>query len=258
MSLDIVTSDLLSPIRHAFFTRVGGASAGIFRGLNCGPGSSDQSDVVRLNRGIAAAALGVASDALVTMHQVHSADVVVLTRPEDAVESPGGARRRADGLVTARPGVALAVLTADCQPVLLADAEAGVIGAMHAGWKGALLGIAEATVAAMEALGARRSAIAAVIGPTIGPVAYEVGPEFRDRFLAADRGFAGFFTRGQGDRFHFDLPGFGLMQLRETGITHCVWTGHCTYSDPERFYSYRRSVHRGEADYGRLLSAIVI
>lgn len=256
MTLDIVTSPLLDPLRHGFFARGGGASAGVFRGLNCGPGSSDQQDVVRLNRSIAAGALSVAPDQLVTLHQTHSADVLTIARPEDA-RAPDGQRRQADALVSATPGLALAVLTADCQPLLLADARAGVAGAAHAGWKGALGGVIEATVAAMERLGARRADIAAVIGPTIGPAVYEVGPELRARFVAADPDHARFFARGEGDRYLFDLPAFGLDRLERAGVGRAEWTGLCTYSDPERFYSYRRSVHAGEPDYGRLLSAIV-
>ncbi|MCC6008274.1 MAG: peptidoglycan editing factor PgeF [Rhodobacteraceae bacterium] len=257
MSLEIVTSDLLAPLRHGFFTRVGGASSGVFRGLNCGPGSTDQQDVVRLNRTIAASALGVAGDRLVTLHQTHSADVLAISAPEDALDDRG-ARRQADAMVSATPGLALAVLTADCQPVLLADRAAGVIGAAHAGWKGALAGVLEATVAEMEGLGARRADITAVIGPSIGPTAYEVGPELRARFVAADPAHALFFVSGEGDRFLFDLPGFGLRQLERAGVGAAQWTGLCTYSEPDRFYSYRRSVHAGEPDYGRLLSAIVL
>jgi YfiH family protein len=148
------------------------------------------------------------------------------------------------------------VLTADCQPVLLADPEAGVIGAAHAGWRGALSGVLEATVAAMAALGADPGRIRAVIGPTISQRAYEVGPEVLDAFMAEDADHARFFAAGRGDRLQFDLPGFGLARLRAAGVGQAVWTGHCTYSDPARFYSYRRATHEGQADYGRLISAI--
>lgn len=249
MTLEILTHPALSPFTHGFFTRKGGASSGIFQGLNCGPGSSDQCEAVAINRERAAAALGLAPAALAGVRQVHSADVVTVTGPMAEVQ-------RADALVTATPGIALTVLTADCQPVLFADPEARVIGAAHAGWRGALGGILEATVDAMEALGARRAAIRAVIGPTISQRAYEVGPEFLDAFLAEDEGYGRFFAGGTGDRPHFDLPAFGLHRLRGYGVGQAEWTHHCTYSDPERFYSYRRSVHRHEADYGRLLSAI--
>lgn len=252
MTLEILTSDALAPLRHGFFTRRGGASSGVYAGLNCGGGSGDQSESVRLNRMRVAAALGVAPEWLVTAHQVHSARVIRVTGPwEDPADRP-----RADGLATSTPGLALAVLTADCQPVLLADARAGVIGAAHAGWRGALDGVLEATIAAMIDLGARRGHIRAVIGPCISQRAYEVGPELLDDFLADSPENARFFINGHGDRYHLDLPGFGLHRLRMAGITHAEWTRHCTYSDPGGFYSYRRSVHAGEADYGRLISAI--
>lgn len=248
-TLELLTHDALLPLAHGFFTRKGGASSGIFQGLNCGQGSSDQSEAVAVNRARVADRMGLSPAALVGVHQVHSADVVIVTEPFD--KPP-----RADGLVTDRPGLALTVLTADCQPVLLADPEAGVIGAAHAGWRGALAGVLGNTVRAMETLGARPERIRAVIGPTISQRAYEVGQEFMDSFLAEDPAFDRFFVGRSGDRLHFDLPGFGLHQLRAAGVGRAVWTGHCTYSDPDRFFSYRRSVHMREADYGRLISAI--
>lgn len=250
MTLEILTSPALDPIRHGFFTRKGGASSGIFAGLNCGPGSSDLAEVVAINRARAAAALGVGPDHLVTIHQVHSPDVVTLTAP------PQGPRPKADALVTATPGIALAVLTADCQPVLFADPVARVIGAAHGGWRGTQAGVLEATVDAMEALGATRANIRAVIGPTISQSAYEVGPEFLQTFLDEDAGNARFFAQGPGDRALFDLPAYGLHRLRTAGVGHAEWTRHCTYRDPDRFYSYRRTTHAAEADYGRLISAI--
>lgn len=249
LTLDPITAEALHPIRHGFFTRHGGASSGIFAGLNCGPGSSDLADAVEINRNRVAEALGVDVGRLVTVHQVHSASVVTVDAPLDRPV-------QADALVTATPGLALAVLTADCQPVLLADPGAGVVAAAHAGWRGTLDGILEATVEAMETLGARRGAIRAVIGPTISQAAYEVGPEFVDRFLDENPDHARFFASGPGDRALFDLPGFGLHRLRQAGVGQADWTRHCTYRDPARFYSYRRSVHSGEADYGRLISAI--
>jgi YfiH family protein len=249
MTLEILTADSLSPLRHGFFTRRGGASSGVFSGLNCGPGSSDQSEIVQINRSRVADAMGVAADHLITVHQVHSAEVVTVT-------GPMGTRPRADAMVTNVPGVALAVLTADCQPVLFADVGNGVIGAAHAGWRGALDGVLEATVAGMEGLGADRRRIKAVIGPSISQAAYEVGPEFIDAFLAEDPDNARFFANGAGGRYQFDLPGFGLHRLRQSGIGQAEWTRHCTYGDPERFYSYRRTTHAGEADYGRLISVI--
>lgn len=249
MTLDIITSDSLSPIRHGFFTRRGGASSGVFHGLNCGSGSSDQSEIVSINRARVAAAMEVAPEALTTLHQVHSPDVVTVTEPLN------GTRPKADALVTATPGIALAVLTADCQPVLLADAQAGVVGAAHAGWRGARSGVLEATVDAMVGLGARREDIHAVIGPSISQGAYEVGEEFMEDFLDDDPQNARFFAGGRGDRPHFDLPAYGLHRLREAGV-EAEWTRHCTYSDPDRFYSFRRATHAKEADYGRLISVI--
>jgi hypothetical protein len=246
--LQIITSDALAP-RHGFFTRKGGASSGIFEGLNCGRGSSDQAEAVAINRGRAAAALEVAPEALVSLHQVHSADVVT-------VSAPLAERPRADAMVTAVPGLALAILTADCMPVLLADPQAGVVGAAHAGWRGAQAGVLQATVAAMAALGARPDRIAAAIGPSISQAHYEVGDDFVEAFLDEDRANARFFAGGPRGRAHFDLPGFGLAALRAAGVGQAAWTGHCTYADPDRFFSYRRATHRGEADYGRLLSAI--
>jgi YfiH family protein len=252
MTLEILTSDLLSPVRHGFFTRRGGASSGIFSGLNCGLGSSDQSEIVAINRARVAEAMDIPPENLATVFQVHSSDVLPLD------SASGHERTRADAMVTATPGIALAVLTADCQPVLFADPEAQVIGAAHAGWKGALGGILEATLDRMEALGAERTRIMAAIGPSISQRAYEVGPEFLDTFLAEGAASSRFFVNGQDDRYHFDLVGYSLDRLRKAGIAEAEWIHQCTYSDPERFYSYRRSVHRKEADYGRLISTIRI
>lgn len=249
MTLEILQSDALSPLRHGFFTRKGGASSGIFEGLNCGTGSSDLVEAVSLNRSRVADAMGVEHAAMVGVHQIHSADVVTVTKAN-------AERPKADALVTSVPGLALSILTADCQPVLFADATNGVVGAAHAGWRGALDGVLGRTVEAMCELGAERAQIVAVIGPSISQRAYEVGPEFLEQFLAADPESDRFFAGGQGDRVMFDLPSFGLHKLRESGISAAEWTGHCTYSDPERFYSYRRTTHAGEADYGRLISAI--
>jgi len=246
--LEILTSDALA-CQHGFFTRKGGASSGVFQGLNCGPGSSDQAEIVAINRGRVAEAMGLGSDALVTVHQVHSPDVAVVTGPLDV-------RPRADAMVTATPGLGLGILTADCQPVLFADAKAGVIGAAHAGWKGAVGGVLEATLIAMEALGANRANTVAVIGPCISQAAYEVGPEFFGTFCGEDAGNARFFAAGAGDRMLFDLPGYGLHRLREAGVGHAEWTRHCTFGDSERFYSYRRTTHAQEPDYGRLIAVI--
>lgn len=250
MTLEILTSDLLSPVRHGFFSRRGGASSGIFAGLNCGHGSSDQTEAVALNRRRVADAMEVEADALIGVHQVHSPTVLTVTEPIQ------GDKPKADAVVTSTPGLALTILTADCQPVLFADPDANVIGAAHAGWRGALDGVLEATLDAMETLGARRENTAAVIGPTISQQAYEVGPEFLDTFLAESPDNARFFANGQEDRLQFDLPAFGLHRLREAGVGQAEWTRHCTYSDPDRFFSYRRTTHAKEADYGRLIAAI--
>jgi YfiH family protein len=251
MTLEILTSHGLAPLRHGFFTRAGGASSGVFAGLNCGQGSSDQREIVAINRSRVADAMGVPLERLLGVHQVHSATAITVTEP--LAENP-----KADALVTATPGLALSVLTADCQPVLFADADAGVIGAAHAGWRGALDGVLHATVDAMVALGATRERITAVIGPCISQRSYEVGPEFFEDFIAEDSSFARYFAQGNGDRMLFDLPGFGLNRLRAAGVGHAEWTHHCTYSDSARFYSYRRTTHAKEADYGRLISAITL
>ncbi len=251
MTLEILTADALTPLRHGFFTRRGGASSGVFAGLNCGGGSGDQSEIVAINRARVAQAMDAPPEALTGVHQVHSANVATVAAPDPALRET-----RADALVTDRPGPVLTVLTADCMPVLLADPQAGVIGAAHAGWRGALDGVLGATLDAMEGLGAERARITAVIGPCISQRAYEVGPELLDAFLAEDPESARFFANGEGDRYLFDLPGFGLAQLRAGGVGLAEWTRHCTYSRPELFYSYRRSVHEGAADYGRLIAAI--
>ncbi|QIE55443.1 peptidoglycan editing factor PgeF [Pikeienuella piscinae] len=247
----------LAPIRtdaikapHGFFTRAGGVSAGIYAGLNCGPGSRDDPAAVAENRALVAAHLGARE--LLSLHQVHSPDVVVVAAPW------AGERPKADAMATRTPGLALGVLTADCAPVLLEDPEAGVIGAAHAGWRGALAGVTDRTIEAMETLGAGRGRISAAIGPVISQRAYEVGPEFMDEFVAEDPETTRFFAGGAGDRVQFDLPGYLLARLRAAGIAEAAWTGHCTFSDEKRFYSYRRAMHRGEKDYGRLVSVVML
>lgn len=254
MTLQIITSDLIAPMRHGFFSRKGGASSGIFEGLNCGAGSSDQADVVALNRTIVARAMNVEPDHLVSVHQTHSDVVATITGPVE----DGAPRPKADAMVTDTPGIALGILTADCLPVLFSDPDAGVIGAAHSGWKGAIGGVLEATLDAMVDLGAKRDNIHAALGPCISAANYEVGPEFVETFTRQDPGYAMFFTPGTGDRSYFDLPGFAAQRLAAAGAGRVESTGHCTYADPEMFFSYRRSVHRKEADYGRLISAIVL
>ena len=243
MTLDILRSDTIAAT-HGFFGRRGGASSGVFAGLNCGTGSTDQREAVATNRARVAEAMGVAG--LRSMRQVHSARVATM----DA-DTPQGERLEADAMVTAVPGIALTILTADCLPVLFDGGHA--IGAAHAGWKGTLGGVLENTVGALHDLGARD--IRAAIGPAISQPAYEVGPELRDAFLASDPDAAAFFAPGRGDRLHLDLPGYARHRLARVGV-EARWTGHCTYGDPDRFYSYRRATHRNEADYGRLIAAI--
>lgn len=250
MTLEIITSNLLAPLRHGFFTRNGGASSGVFAGLNCGRGSSDQAEIVEINRGRVAEALGLESPAhLVSAHQVHSPRVVEIS---EAGQVPG----EADAMVCATPGLALGVLTADCQPVLFADHQAGVIGAAHAGWRGAQAGVLEATLDAMEKLGAQRGEILAVIGPSISQRAYEVSEEFLESFLREGPDTMRFFANGAAGKYQFDMQAYSLARLRDAGVGEAVWTRHCTYASEERFFSYRRTTHAGEADYGRLISAI--
>ncbi len=250
MTLSPIRSDVLDKVVHGFFTREGGVSKGIYEGLNAGQGSGDDGAAVAENRKRVVAHLGARE--LVSLHQIHSDIAVPVTGPWQ------GDRPKADAMVTDTPGIALGVLTADCTPVLFADREAGVVGAAHAGWKGALGGVLEATLDAMERLGADRARVSAGIGPVISQRAYEVGPEFVERFLDEDPDSSRYFAGGQGDRAMFDLPGYCLARLRGARVGTAEWTGHCTYSDEDRFYSYRRSVHRKEADYGRLISAICL
>lgn len=244
----------LARIRHAFFTREGGVSEGIYATLNGGVGSGDVPARVAENRARMAAALGVAPDGLITPNQVHSADVVVAEEPWSALERP-----RADAVVTRVPRLAIGVSTADCGPLLFADAEAGVIGAAHAGWRGAFSGVIEATVAAMERLGARRARIVAALGPTIRQPNYEVGPEFVDRYLSADAGNKRFFAPSErAGHALFDLAGYIAARVRDSGIANFEDLDLCTYAEPERFYSYRRTTRLGEPDYGRHINAIAL
>ena len=244
----------LAGIRHAFFTRDGGVSDGIYASLNGGPGSEDAPANVSENRARMAAMLGVRPDRFLTAYQIHSPDVVTIERPWSAQERP-----RADAIVTRAPGLAIGVTTADCGPVLLADQQAGVIGAAHAGWRGAATGILEATIAAMERCGADRARMVAAIGPTIRQPNYEVGPEFVARFTAEDGTNARFFQPSpRPDHALFDLPGYIAARLARAGVARVEDLGHCTYGDPARFFSYRRSTHHQERDYGRHINAIAL
>jgi hypothetical protein len=244
----------LPGIRHAFFTREGGVSEGIYATLNGGIGSHDDRARVAENRARMAAAVGVAADRLVTTYQIHSPTVLTVETPW-----PPDARPRADGMVTRMPGLAIAVGTADCGSALFADAGAGVIGAAHAGWRGAFTGVLEATLEAMERCGAERSRIKVALGPMISQPNYEVGPEFVTRFEAADTANGHFFAPSpRSGHALFDLPGYITDRLARAGITQVENIDRCTYADPEHFFSYRRSVHRGELNYGRHLNAIAL
>lgn len=240
-------------IRHAFFTREGGVSSGIYASLNGGLGSNDDPAAIAENRARMARHLAVEPDQLVSLWQIHSPDVAVVTGPWQ------GDRPKADGMVTVSQNVALGVSSADCGPILFADSQARVIGAAHSGWKGAFTGVVGATVTEMEKLGARRERIVAVLGPTISAKAYEVGPEFIERFKAENATYGRFFTASErAAHAMFDLPAFIGLKAQEAGIGRFIDLGLCTYGDEERFYSYRRNTHRGEADYGRLISAITL
>jgi YfiH family protein len=244
----------LARVRHAFFTRAGGVSQGVYASLNGGVGSSDAPDKVAENRARMAKAMGVDADRLLTPYQIHSPDVVVADEPWT-----NGNRPRADAVVTRVPRLAIGISTADCGPLLLADDKAGVVGAAHAGWRGALMGVIEATVAAMERLGAKRDRIIAALGPTIRQPNYEVGPEFVERFVAADSDNARFFMASQrAGHAMFDLTGYIAKRVERADVTHFEDLGLCTYSDPERFFSYRRTMLRSEADYGRHINAITL
>lgn len=240
-------------IVHGFFTRRGGASTGIYQSLNVGLGSADDYDTVKANRAKVTKSLGLAGAFLATPHQIHSPDAIFVDEPWSALNRP-----QADGVVTRTPGLVLGVLTADCGPVLFADNQGRVVGACHAGWRGALTGVIENTISQMEQIGAHRARIKAVLGPSISQENYEVGPEFVDRFIMADPQNSRFFLDSANTGHSlFDLPGYILARLSLAGV-ESEWTGHCTYADEMNFFSYRRTTHRDEPDYGRQVSAIAI
>ncbi len=244
--IDILRAAALGDLPHGFLGRSGGVSTGILSGLNTGWGSGDDREVITENRRRAVKAV-LPGAQLITVHQVHSADVI------EAGDWPDEDRPRADALVTDRPGILLGILTADCAPILLADREAGVIGAVHAGWRGAVAGVAASTIAAMERLGARRNRIAASVGPCIARANYEVDHDFAERLGDANQHF---FTDGPAGKPHFDLESFVVASLAAAGITRIEALGQDTYAQPERFFSFRRATHRAEPDYGRQLSLI--
>ena len=244
----------LPRVAHGFFGRQGGVSDGVYGSLNCGLGSNDDRAKVLENRRRVAHHIGTSADQLLTCHQIHSATAVFVDTPWAADCQP-----KADAIVTRTPGLALAALAADCTPVLFSDAEAGVIAAAHAGWRGALGGILEATLAQMEAAGARRRNIVAAVGPCIGPTAYEVGPEFEAAFLEVQPAYARYFGRPTPTTMaRFDLPGFIAARLRAAGAGRIDVQSPCTYIHADRFFSYRRTTHTADADYGRQISAIML
>ena len=252
MTVEVIRASALGPLPHGFLGRRGGVSSGDIAGLNVGYGSKDDRAAIAENRRRAIEALLPDAD-LATVHQVHSPEVVYAERPWPQEERPN-----ADALVTDRPRLLLGILTADCAPVLFADVEASVVGAAHAGWRGALAGVTDSTIAAMEQLGARRDRISATVGPCIGQASYEVDEGFRIRFVEQDGANARFFTTGITGKPHFDLPAYVVHRLLAAGIEQVEALHLDTYADPDRFYSFRRSTRRGEADYGRQLSAIAL
>jgi YfiH family protein len=253
----MIESGLLNEIAgigHGFFTREGGTSAGLFSSLNCGFGSGDDLETVARNRALVAEAMGVKPDRLLTVRQEHSPRVITVAKPWPRESAPV-----ADAMVTREPGIALGALTADCAPVVFAEPQAKIIGIAHAGWKGALSGVTDATISAMEQLGADRGSIVAAIGPAISAAVYEVGPEFHHRFLEADASSGAFFRPAPKPRhWLFDMPGYLMARLRRSGIRAADDLALCTYDDERRFFSYRRATHRNQSHYGRLISAVAI
>ena len=246
--------EALDGIRHAFFTREGGVSSGVYEGLNGGTGSNDKPEHITENRARMAAAVGVKPENFLTAYQIHSPDVVVAEKPWPQSERP-----RADAIVTQIPGLAIGISTADCGPVLFADPQARVLGAAHAGWRGAFGGVIESTLTAMEKLGADRTRVVAAAGPMISQPNYEVGQELVDRFVAADPANARFFAPAtRPGHAMFDLPGYVVARLTAAGVRHVENLAVCTYGNPAQFYSYRRSTHRAEPDYGRHINAIAL
>ena len=252
MKLANIRSSRLKNFRHGFFTRKGGVSKGIYKGLNCGLGSSDDKKTVLRNRNLVAQHMGICLENIVTLHQIHSVEAIICNRTFET--SP-----KADALVTNTPGLLLSVLTADCQPVIFADEKNSVVGIAHAGWRGALNGVLTSTINKMEYLGAERKQISAVIGPCISQTAYEVSVDFVEKFTSSNENNKSYFSYSPlTKKYHFDLPNFSLNLLKDEDILSTEWTGHCTYSDPKKFFSYRRSCHRNESDYGRLISTIML
>jgi YfiH family protein len=252
MTVEVIRSAALAAVPHGFLGRRGGVSSGEMAGLNVGFGSSDDRGAIARNRELAIAAVLPGAE-LATVHQIHSNVAVTVDRPWPQDERP-----HADAMVTDRPGLLLGILTADCAPVLLVDAAAGVVGAAHSGWRGAVARVTDATITAMEALGAQRERIAAAVGPCIGRESYEVDEAFRQRFVDEDEANERFFADGAGARPHFDLEAYVVARLCAAGLRKVEALHLDTYADADRFYSYRRSTHRGEADYGRQIAMIAV
>ncbi|HEY5721045.1 MAG TPA: peptidoglycan editing factor PgeF [Allosphingosinicella sp.] len=252
MTVELLRSTALEGVAHGFFGRRGGVSEGVCAGLNVGLGSDDDRESIHENRRRAVQA-GAPGARLVTVHQVHSPAALPVAAPW-----PDDARPRADAMATDRPGLALGILTADCAPVLLADPAAGVIGAAHAGWRGAFGGVIESVVAEMEKLGAERGRIAAAVGPCIARKSYEVDEGLFRRFAEAEPANERFFGAGREGHYQFDLEGFVLSRLAEAGLGRVEALGEDTYSQPHRYFSFRRATHQGEADYGRQISLIAL
>jgi YfiH family protein len=248
--LDVIRATALGSVPHGFLGRRGGVSTGVIAGLNVGTGSKDDPEAIAENRRLAVQAVLPGAE-LATVYQVHSNKAYYVAEPW-----PHGERPQADAMVTDRPGLILGILTADCAPVLFADSEAGIVGAAHAGWRGALAGITDSAIAAMEDIGASRSRIAAAIGPCIALPSYEVDEAFRDNFVEADPGNERFFITAASGRLHFDLPAYVRHRLLDAGIEELETLHLDTYSNPDRFYSYRRATHMGDPDYGRQISMI--
>ena len=251
MTLKILKNHNLSGTTHGFFTRLGGESTGIYEGLNCGLGSMDDKKIINRNRMLVAESMGINQSRLVFVHQIHSSDVITV-KQQTAFPVKG------DGLVTSNKKIALSILTADCQPVLFVDKKNHVIGAAHAGWKGAFTGILQNTIKSMNAIGAEKDHIAVTIGPSISQKNYEVGPEFFETLCNDNKYNETFFYKGSRDRLHFDLVNYSIYQIKKSGVHNVNYIKSCTYDNPNLYFSYRRSIHKAEPDYGRMISTIML
>ena len=252
MKLKILKNNNLFGAKHGFFTRLGGESTGIYKGLNCGLGSMDNKKIINRNRVLVANSMGISQSRLVFVHQIHSSDVITIKNKIHTSPVKG------DALVTANKKIALSILTADCQPVLFLDKKNGIIGAAHAGWKGAFTGILQNTIKSMKAIGSEPDHISVTIGPSISQKNYEVGPEFFDTLCKDYKYNEKFFFKGNKDRFHFDLVGYSIYQIKKSGVRKVNYIDSCTYENPDLYFSYRRSVHKSEPDFGRMISTIML